>query len=179
MGVLARASAEEIAERLAKLPAPPNHVRLRGPETGLVMVRGRAGGDGAPFNLGEVTATRASVRLEGGAVGHGQALGTDGEKARLALAESVRRVTSIAMVHEALSISVDERVDRLYEESGKETDPAKRAAMFREIQERYVAQAPILFLYETPYPVAFRRNAHGFVQIPLGNNWFEAAYVER
>jgi two-component sensor histidine kinase len=36
---------------------------------------------------------------------------TSSEEARLALAESVRRVTSIALVHEALSISVDERVD--------------------------------------------------------------------
>jgi two-component sensor histidine kinase len=36
---------------------------------------------------------------------------TSSEEARLALGESVRRVSSIAMVHEALSISVDERVD--------------------------------------------------------------------
>jgi peptide/nickel transport system substrate-binding protein len=73
----------------------------------------------------------------------------------------------------------DERVDQLYVESGRENDVARRTAMFREIQERYAAAAPILFLYETPYPVAFRRNAQGFVQIPLGNNLFEAAYVQR
>jgi two-component sensor histidine kinase len=36
---------------------------------------------------------------------------TSSEEARLALGESVRRVASIAMVHEALSVSVDERVD--------------------------------------------------------------------
>jgi peptide/nickel transport system substrate-binding protein len=73
----------------------------------------------------------------------------------------------------------DERVDQLYEASGQETDVAKRGAIFREIQERYAAAAPILFLYETPYPVAFRRSAQGFVQIPLGNNLFEGAYVAR
>lgn len=73
----------------------------------------------------------------------------------------------------------DPRVDQLYEESGRETDGTRRTAIFREIQERYAAAAPILFLYETPYPVAFRRNAQGFVQIPLGNNLFEAAYVQR
>ena len=84
MGVLARASAEEIAERLAKLPAPPNHVRLRGPETGLVMVRGRAGGDGAPFNLGEMTVTRCSVRLQDGRVGHAYVAGRDSRQAELA-----------------------------------------------------------------------------------------------
>jgi two-component sensor histidine kinase len=36
---------------------------------------------------------------------------TSSEEAREALAESVRRVTSIALVHETLSMSVDERVD--------------------------------------------------------------------
>ncbi|NUS42440.1 MAG: sensor histidine kinase [Mycobacteriaceae bacterium] len=40
-----------------------------------------------------------------------QARRTDNEDARVALAESVRRVTSIAAVHEMLSMSVDEDVD--------------------------------------------------------------------
>ena len=38
MAVLARASAVELEDRLAGLPPPPRHLRLRGPETGLVMV---------------------------------------------------------------------------------------------------------------------------------------------
>jgi peptide/nickel transport system substrate-binding protein len=37
----------------------------------------------------------------------------------------------------------------------------------------------VVFLYETPYPVAFRKNAQGFVQIPLGNNLFEGAFVDK
>lgn len=41
------------------------------------MVRGRAGGAGAAFNLGEVTVTRASVRLASGEVGHGHVQGRD------------------------------------------------------------------------------------------------------
>jgi alpha-D-ribose 1-methylphosphonate 5-triphosphate synthase subunit PhnG len=57
---------------------------LRGPETGLVAVRGRIGGGGAPFNVGEATVTRATVRLETGEVGHAYLLGRDGERARLA-----------------------------------------------------------------------------------------------
>ncbi|MEV6770419.1 histidine kinase N-terminal domain-containing protein [Nocardia sp. NPDC051030] len=40
-----------------------------------------------------------------------QARRTENEEARLALTESVRRVTSIASVHEMLSMSVDEEVD--------------------------------------------------------------------
>jgi alpha-D-ribose 1-methylphosphonate 5-triphosphate synthase subunit PhnG len=56
---------------------------VRGPETGLVTVRGRIGGGGAPFNVGEATVTRATVRLSTGEVGHAYALGRDSEKARL------------------------------------------------------------------------------------------------
>jgi alpha-D-ribose 1-methylphosphonate 5-triphosphate synthase subunit PhnG len=47
------------------------------------MLRGRVGGDGAPFNLGEATVSRAAVRLVTGEVGFGYTLGRDGEKARL------------------------------------------------------------------------------------------------
>ena len=57
---------------------------LRGPETGLVTVRGRIGGGGAPFNTGEATVTRATVRLASGQIGHAYALGRDKEKVRLA-----------------------------------------------------------------------------------------------
>ena len=56
---------------------------IRGPETGLIMLRGRTGGGGAPFNLGEATVSRASVRIGTGEVGHGYCLGRDTDKARL------------------------------------------------------------------------------------------------
>ena len=46
-------------------------------------MRGRIGGGGAPFNFGEATVTRATVRLATGEVGHAYALGRDKEKARL------------------------------------------------------------------------------------------------
>ncbi|EJL52102.1 phosphonate C-P lyase system protein PhnG [Rhizobium sp. CF122] len=81
--LLARAERQELLEAWDKLAEKPAVQPVRGPETGLVMVRGRMGGGGAPFNLGEVTVTRATVRLASGTVGHAQALGTDREKARL------------------------------------------------------------------------------------------------
>jgi alpha-D-ribose 1-methylphosphonate 5-triphosphate synthase subunit PhnG len=59
----------------------PAHDILRPPEIGTVMVRGRAGATGAPFNLGEMTVTRATVRLADGAVGHGHVQGRDKEAA--------------------------------------------------------------------------------------------------
>lgn len=82
MAVLVHADAAEIAERLATLTLPA-HDNLRAPESGLVMVRGRTGGDGAPFNLGEATVSRAAVRLATGEVGFGYTLGRDRQKAEL------------------------------------------------------------------------------------------------
>jgi len=84
MGVLARADAAAIAARLAAAPALPAHAMLRAPETGLVMVRGRAGGDGAPFNLGEMTVTRCAVRTDDGRMGLGYVAGRDRRQAELA-----------------------------------------------------------------------------------------------
>ena len=48
------------------------------------MVRGRAGGTGAPFNLGEMTVTRCTVQLDNGTVGHGYVQGRSHDKARAA-----------------------------------------------------------------------------------------------
>lgn len=82
--LLARALPQELNAAWDALEPKPEWQALRGPETGLVMVRGRIGGGGAPFNLGEATVSRATVRLASGTVGHSHALGTDREKARLA-----------------------------------------------------------------------------------------------
>lgn len=82
MRVLAEASETEIARRLDALAPLPAHDELRAPECGLVMVRGRIGGDGAPFNVGEATVTRAVVRLATGEIGFGYVLGRDRAKAR-------------------------------------------------------------------------------------------------
>ena len=82
LAVLAHATASEIADRLATIYLPA-HENLREAENGLVMVRGRIGGDGAPFNLGEATVSRAAVRLASGEVGFGYTLGRDREKARM------------------------------------------------------------------------------------------------
>lgn len=82
--LLSGATRAELNAAWAALSAQPAFQMLRGPETGLIMVRGRIGGGGAPFNLGESTISRATVRLASGTVGFGQSLGTDREKARLA-----------------------------------------------------------------------------------------------
>jgi alpha-D-ribose 1-methylphosphonate 5-triphosphate synthase subunit PhnG len=82
MAVLAHSDTAAIAGCLGTI-AVPAYEELREPENGLVMVRGRIGGDGAPFNVGEATVSRAAVRLASGEVGFGYALGRDRQKARL------------------------------------------------------------------------------------------------
>jgi len=82
-GLLARALSEELEPALQALAGDEEITPLRGPETGLVMLRGRIGGGGSGFNLGETTVSRASIRLSDGLVGHGHCLGTDRKKAQM------------------------------------------------------------------------------------------------
>ena len=84
MSVLARAEASRLEALLEDQAPLPRHDLVRGPESGLVMVRGRAGGGGAAFNLGEMTVTRCTVRTETGLVGHAYVRGRDEKHARLA-----------------------------------------------------------------------------------------------
>ncbi|MGL4445574.1 MAG: phosphonate C-P lyase system protein PhnG [Alsobacter sp.] len=83
MALAARATLDELRGALAVLGAP-DAVDLRPIETGLVMLRGRTGGDGAPVNLGEATVTRAAVRIPSGEVGFAYLLGRDAARARAA-----------------------------------------------------------------------------------------------
>jgi alpha-D-ribose 1-methylphosphonate 5-triphosphate synthase subunit PhnG len=82
MTVLAHSDAAEISRRLEPVAVPAYEI-LREPENGLVMLRGRIGGDGAPFNLGEATVSRAAIRLATGEVGFGYTLGRDKQKAQM------------------------------------------------------------------------------------------------
>jgi alpha-D-ribose 1-methylphosphonate 5-triphosphate synthase subunit PhnG len=79
--LLARANMDELMTVWNGLEQTPEAEKVRGPETGLVMVRGRIGGGGDAFNLGEATMTRATIRLASGTVGHAHALGTNKKKA--------------------------------------------------------------------------------------------------
>ena len=83
MAVLARAPTEDIERGLGRLGHDIGYAELRTAEVGLVMLRGRIGGDGAPFNIGEATVTRAAVQLASGEMGFGYVLGRDRRKAEL------------------------------------------------------------------------------------------------
>jgi len=64
MATLAKAPLPQLEEQVKQLGVLPSYSFLRSPEVGLVMVRGRVGGTGQPFNLGEMTMTRCVVQLQ-------------------------------------------------------------------------------------------------------------------
>ncbi len=75
MSVLAQADAAELNRLWEALGERVAHRPLRRPEVGLVQLRGRIGGSGAPFNLGEAPVTRCSLIVEGERIGHAYVLG--------------------------------------------------------------------------------------------------------
>ena len=84
MRALALAPVDRLEAAWAALPNPPTWSHLRRPEIGMTMVRGRAGGVGQRFNLGEMTMARCAVRLADGRVGFGHVAGRDRRHAELA-----------------------------------------------------------------------------------------------
>jgi alpha-D-ribose 1-methylphosphonate 5-triphosphate synthase subunit PhnG len=89
--------------------------RLRPSHVGLVMVRGRGGGTGVVFNLGEMTIARASIQLPGGVVGHGYSQGRSKRQAETAavldalLQQEDRRAEILSAVIEPLRAKAEAR----------------------------------------------------------------------
>jgi alpha-D-ribose 1-methylphosphonate 5-triphosphate synthase subunit PhnG len=90
LGILARATRAEISRRLEDAPALPQFSVLRPAQAGMSMVRGRMGGGGGAFNIGEMTMCRCSITDAGGRTGHGYAAGRD-----LAQVELIARLDAV------------------------------------------------------------------------------------
>ncbi|NHW00498.1 phosphonate C-P lyase system protein PhnG [Stutzerimonas degradans] len=83
MAVLARASGAELAPFESVLRDCAYQL-IRPAEIGMTLVRGRMGGTGAPFNLGEMSVTRCVVRLADCRTGYSYRAGRDKRQAELA-----------------------------------------------------------------------------------------------
>ena len=75
------ATADELRDALAQAGALPEAEDLRAPETGLVMVRGRIGGDGRAFNaanlgIGEAALAQLKARFSAGQASRFAAIAT-------------------------------------------------------------------------------------------------------
>lgn len=126
MAVLARASAAELEQAMpairTALGEVPAYRLIRRPEIGMAMVRGRAGGTGQVFNLGEMTVTRCTLRTEDGFLGSAYVAGRSQRQAELAalldalLQDDKRQAPLLALVVDPLARAQDvrrrRRVDR-------------------------------------------------------------------
>ncbi len=83
LSVLSKAPADRIEALWEQLGPTPRYSVLRRPEIGLVMLQGRISGSGAPFAAGEMTVTRAAVRLPSGELGIGYVGGRKPRQAEL------------------------------------------------------------------------------------------------
>jgi alpha-D-ribose 1-methylphosphonate 5-triphosphate synthase subunit PhnG len=116
MGVLARATPSSVASLLDSLGTAPAYEVIKRPETGTLMLEGRAGGAGRRFNTGEATMTRCVVRLVDGTMGFSYALGRDRKKAEHAALldavlqmESAHRQTLLAQIDRLAQLQQTER----------------------------------------------------------------------
>ncbi|MEL6960118.1 MAG: phosphonate C-P lyase system protein PhnG [Pseudomonadota bacterium] len=123
MGLLAKAPEGRVAELLDALGPRPQVSWLRTPEIGSTMVRGRAGGTGAPFNIGEMSVTRCALTLASGEVGHAYIQGrrkSDAEAA--ALVDALMQGASAGAIRRAVLDPLEA------EQSAARTARAEKAA---------------------------------------------------
>ncbi|WP_319784419.1 phosphonate C-P lyase system protein PhnG [Oceanisphaera sp. IT1-181] len=84
MSVLSRASFAQLQSSWQALRLTPEYQLIRAPEIGLAQIRARMGATGRQFNLGDVTITRAVVKLHSGELGYSYLRGRNKRHAELA-----------------------------------------------------------------------------------------------
>ncbi|OOG44996.1 phosphonate C-P lyase system protein PhnG [Polaromonas sp. A23] len=129
LAVLARAPRPELEKARLFLEELPPLAHVRPAESGMVMLRGRVGGTGDAFNLGEASVTRCAIRVGSGALGVGYALGRD------------RRKVELMAVFDALLQDVQWHADimrlvvePLAKQQAAERDAASRAAAASKVE---------------------------------------------
>jgi alpha-D-ribose 1-methylphosphonate 5-triphosphate synthase subunit PhnG len=125
MGCVARADPVALRQAMDMLGPLPTWRVLRAPQVGLVMARGRAGATGDAFNLGEVTATRCAVEVEG-ATGYAYVLGRDRDHAlAAAVCDALMQTNRRGEIEEKVLRPLAEA------EAGRAADRARKAAATR------------------------------------------------
>ena len=84
MAILAKSSLDDLEQQIKTLGHLPKYTFLRKSEIGLAMIRGRVGGTGQAFNLGEMTVTRCVIKMEENIQGFGYVGGRSKRHAELA-----------------------------------------------------------------------------------------------
>lgn len=84
ISTLAQSQYAELVEHWQATELKPSYQVIRQPEIGLAQVRARMGSSGNPFNMGDVTITRAAVKLDTGEMGYSYLCGRNKPHAELA-----------------------------------------------------------------------------------------------
>lgn len=123
MSLLAKAPEGRAAALLGDAATRPGFNWLRAPEIGSVMVRGRMGGTGDAFNMGEMTVTRCALKLGCGTVGHGYVQGR-----RKACAETAALIDALMQTQAASRIQAQVLDPLAHEAKTRQTSRADKAA---------------------------------------------------
>ena len=83
MSLLATSNQSDLLNLWEQKKIKVNYVWLRTPEIGSIMAQGRMGVTGDKFNIGEVTITRCSLKLNCGTIGHSYVQGRSKKKAEI------------------------------------------------------------------------------------------------
>jgi alpha-D-ribose 1-methylphosphonate 5-triphosphate synthase subunit PhnG len=122
LGILARASTDELEKLLSPLISTLKMRWVRPPEIGMIMLRARIGGIGDLFNMGEATITRCAVQLEPGALGIGYTLGREKRKAELiAIADALLQDTLVQnkLLQTIISTIKSNQTERIHQEQSE------------------------------------------------------------
>ena len=131
LSVLAKAPARALLSCWKQAGLDPAVELLRGPESGLVALQGRAGGTGQSFHVGEMSATRVTVRIGSGQVGHAMISGRDSRKAQLvAVIDALAQDPSQAELIERVVVAPLERMAREADAKLREETASTRVNFF-------------------------------------------------
>jgi len=123
MGILARATGNDVAALLARIEPQPSYELIKRPETGTLMLEGRAGGAGQRFNMGEATMTRCVIRLSDGTMGFSYALGRDRKKA-----EQSAVLDAVLQSNESEAAMLHDGINAMAQSQSEQRDQASRKA---------------------------------------------------
>jgi len=126
LGILARSDDNQLREFWSALNLEPNFTWMRTPEIGSVMVQGRMGGTGNPFNVGEVTVTRSAIKLGTGEVGHAYAQGRCKRKSQIiALIDALMQTDKNTLLIKNILIPLSEQNDKRNKNIQSEAEKTK------------------------------------------------------
>lgn len=108
MSLLATSSKNDLLNLWEQKKINIRYEWLRTPEIGSIMAQGRMGVTGDKFNIGEVTITRCSLKLNCGTIGHSYVQGRSKKKAEIsALCDALMQTEMSNEINKSIIIPLE------------------------------------------------------------------------